>query len=273
MRHFQLAGATETALITGRWAQADELSREALFGGVTGLTAKNVHLVRAELEIARGEFDAAAATLADLPRSGPRAGGGYYRSHLFASLAQIAMSGGQLDEARILVREGFSLLGDVRHPAVLELVTVGLRVLGDIAAVARADHDQRAVESVRREAVEMAQRGLSIVGPLHGAPAPSPEPLANELQCSAELTRIDGRSDPQVWSRVARAWDEFGAPYRVAYARFREAEANLALGQIPEARHVIDEARALVRELGAKPLEAAIEDLAQQLPVGSATRS
>jgi class 3 adenylate cyclase/tetratricopeptide (TPR) repeat protein len=270
MRHFQLAGATETALLIGRWSQADELSRAALYGGVSGLTAKNVQLVRAELEIARGDFDAATATLAELPRSGPRAFGGYYRPHLFACLAQIAMSEGRLDEARGHVWEGFSLLGDVRHPAVLELVTVGLRVLGDRAAVARADRDERTVDSIRQEAAEMAARVDPIVAPLRGAPSPSPEPLANAFLCEAELMRIEGRSDPQIWARVAAAWDAYDAPYRAAYARFREAEADLAAAQLTGARRAIEEARRVARKLGAKPLEAAIDELAGRLPVGSA---
>jgi DNA-binding CsgD family transcriptional regulator len=41
----------------------------------------------------------------------------------------------------------------------------------------------------------------------------------------AEQTRWEGRADPATWAAAAAAWERLGRPYRLAYARFRQAEA------------------------------------------------
>jgi len=74
--------------------------------------------------------------------------------------------------------------------------------------------------------------------------------------------RLEGDDDPAVWERVAGAWAELSAPYDVALARWRQAEATLASmtgrpgrddAQMPmlEAAHlgVALQARPLLREL------------------------
>ena len=46
----------------------------------------------------------------------------------------------------------------------------------------------------------------------------------------AELARLEGRSDPGLWTAAAQAWEQLTEPYPAAYARRREAEALLLAG-------------------------------------------
>jgi DNA-binding CsgD family transcriptional regulator len=117
----------------------------------------------------------------------------------------------------------------------------------------------------------------------------SPDPTylaAADRLCQAEAIRAAGISDASVWQQAAVAFEEIGAPYPAAYARFREAEALVG----PDAHHhartrqqVRSTATAPLRRalessrtLGAGPLSEAIEMLARRArldvdpPAGSA---
>ena len=81
----------------------------------------------------------------------------------------------------------------------------------------------------------------------------------------AELARLHGRSDPELWAAAAKAWERLGEPYPTTYARWREAEA-LLLGGVRRERvePSLRAAYATARELGAAPLCAEIEALARR---------
>ena len=51
---------------------------------------------------------------------------------------------------------------------------------------------------------------------------------ASSTLCAAELSRLDGRGDPELWARSAAEWDRRNHPYPAAYSRLRQAEALLA---------------------------------------------
>ena len=78
--------------------------------------------------------------------------------------------------------------------------------------------------------------------------------------------RIEGDDDPAVWGRVALGWAALDAPYDVALARWRQAEAMLASGAgrtgRNDARAPLLEAVELGLRLGAKPLLRELRELA-----------
>jgi DNA-binding CsgD family transcriptional regulator len=79
--------------------------------------------------------------------------------------------------------------------------------------------------------------------------------------------RVDDRDDPAAWAEVAETWSGLAAPYEVARARWREAEALLAgSGRAGRAaaRGPILEATGIALELGAKPLLRQLRELAQR---------
>lgn len=47
----------------------------------------------------------------------------------------------------------------------------------------------------------------------------------------AEWSRLEGRSDPELWSHAAAEWLRMSRPYPAAYAQWRESEAHVELGK------------------------------------------
>ena len=107
--------------------------------------------------------------------------------------------------------------------------------------------------------------------------APSPEIEAHAATAVAERTRVDGASDPASWAAAQAAWDELGMKHHAAYARWRRAEALLAVhGGRDEAGALLAEAHSACVLMGAEPLRGDIEALARRARIelaGPATRS
>jgi DNA-binding NarL/FixJ family response regulator len=81
----------------------------------------------------------------------------------------------------------------------------------------------------------------------------------------AELARLLGRNDAELWAAAARAWERLGEPYPATYARWREAEALLLGGAGREAvEPLLRAAHQTASELGAAPLCAELEALARR---------
>jgi DNA-binding CsgD family transcriptional regulator len=101
---------------------------------------------------------------------------------------------------------------------------------------------------------------------------PTPRTEAQAVLCQAELARLDGRTDPDLWEAAAKAWERLGEPYPTAYARWRQAEALLlgGLGR-EQVEPSLRAAHQTTVELGAAPLRAEIEALARRgrLDLGS----
>lgn len=82
---------------------------------------------------------------------------------------------------------------------------------------------------------------------------------------SAEVSRLEGRSDPTTWSEAAAAWQALAMPYAEAYARFREAEAVLQRnGSRRKAQVALRSAHDLARDLGAAGLLREVKKLAKR---------
>jgi DNA-binding CsgD family transcriptional regulator len=91
-----------------------------------------------------------------------------------------------------------------------------------------------------------------------------PDGRATELTLRAELARADGgREVLDVWSAAADAWEAIERPFPAAYARWRDAEAQVLTKQVGE-RPVaaVRRAHTAATELGAERLVAEVEMLA-----------
>jgi hypothetical protein len=80
-----------------------------------------------------------------------------------------------------------------------------------------------------------------------------------------EVSRLEGHSNPAMWSDAAAAWQGLAMPYAEAYARFREAEAVLQRnGSRTSAFEALRTAHVIARDLGAAPLLREVEGLAKR---------
>jgi DNA-binding CsgD family transcriptional regulator len=93
----------------------------------------------------------------------------------------------------------------------------------------------------------------------------TPVLAANILMAEAEWSRVDGPSDPERWVSSAVAWEALGYPWPTAYARWRQAEALLAV-RAPRgaARTALAQAWTLASTHGAAPLAAEIQALGRR---------
>ena len=104
----------------------------------------------------------------------------------------------------------------------------------------------------------------------HDGRRPNLEKQLYRRHAIAELQRLRGPSDPQVWAHLAADWDRISFRYDEAYARLRHAETLLAgtAGRFATARRAATDALGpsyrVAQELRAVPLLTDIEDLARR---------
>ena len=138
-----------------------------------------------------------------------------------------------------------------------------MRVEAELAEGARARFDQPGEREAQSRAADLAGRIAGQVAATQSG-APAPEVLLYEALCMAELTRAVHAPDPAAWDApIARA-DALGIPAAGAYARWRQAEAALALGQRHAAAEPLRAAAATAARLGARPLLEEIRALARR---------
>jgi DNA-binding CsgD family transcriptional regulator len=118
--------------------------------------------------------------------------------------------------------------------------------------------------SIAREGAAFRYRPKHVLGP---------EGRGWLARAEAEYARATGDNDPKLWRRTL---EEFGPAYRYecARTRWRLAESLAEAGSRDEAAAELSAAYEVARSLGARPLAAAIEDLARRtrLPLGDPAR-
>jgi DNA-binding CsgD family transcriptional regulator len=150
---------------------------------------------------------------------------------IHAVAADLALGRNRAAEAREAIARGIDLLaGHGDDVLVLELAGAGLRADADSVEEARLRRSSAELQAIREDALLLAAvAGLSANGEAGGARAVprSGRWDALRLLCEAELSRVNGDSDPELWAAAAAAFSGLAEPYNAAIARWREAEAVL----------------------------------------------
>ncbi len=249
----------EALVAIGDWDEADRLSAAAL-RGITSSFPYWLLIIRADVEIGRGEFDAARAHLeAARPPLREDLVLGLYDVYL----AELALWERRWTDADTAVDDG--LAG--RVPATptqirVQLCAKGLRAQAELAALARARRDADAVRTGspgHGSCCTLARRAAA------EASAITPNAGGWLAVAEAEYERVRGVARPESWSDAAAAWDPLERPPLAAYCRWREAEALVAVGASrTEASAPLREAHAVAARIGAEPLLRELELLAQR---------
>jgi DNA-binding CsgD family transcriptional regulator/tetratricopeptide (TPR) repeat protein len=230
------ANAAEALVALGHTEQA-----AALIDPLTTTPPRRVRLIvnvtRAEIDLLRGDADAAAERWR-LIRASPA----------IVSRVDIACESAQrAAEAELWAgRPGYAL-HEIRRALALfktpdltifcgRLLVAGMRACADLAEQARARHDEPAVATALAAAGDLDAWAEQMGGaPLADHPFVATIP-AVRATWDAERTRLAGPSDPAAWASAAKAWQEVGRPHRTGYAWWRQAQAHLDAGQpIPAA--------------------------------------
>jgi DNA-binding CsgD family transcriptional regulator/tetratricopeptide (TPR) repeat protein len=243
----------------GEWDQADRISAAAL----RAMTASLPHqplIVRASLEVGRGDFDAARAHLqAAAPFVHVDPDVAIYDAYL----AELALWERRWEDAEEAVREGLAWARS-REMAQLRvwLGAKGLRAQAELAGLARARHDGDAVDdwlTRARELLATARRAAV------EAAAVTPNANGWRALAEAEHERARGAARPDLWADAADTWERLERPPLAAYCRWRQAEALVAAGASrAEASEPLRQAYAVALRIGATPLAGQLELLAQR---------
>jgi DNA-binding CsgD family transcriptional regulator/tetratricopeptide (TPR) repeat protein len=251
----------------GRWEEVDRLLGQALEHETAA--AFRLHRVKGRLELARGRFTTAREELELALQRSPST---LERFRPVLWLAELAIWQGRHEDAHALLARarsswaGTSFTDDYHRWQIVLQYALELRLEADCAELARARREPAGVDEARRRAggviTELrrmttgrgqAKHTLFVLVHCYAA------------LCEAELSRVEGRSDPDQWPTVAALWDKFPCPYEAAYARFREAEALLAArGPRPRVGQALRAAYQTAERLGAVPLRREVELLAQR---------
>jgi len=254
-----VANTIESQLAIGAWDQA-EIASAAAIRSVTANFPYMLLMLRADLELGRGEFEAARVHL-DTALGTLREDRGQGIYDIF--VAELALWERRWIEAEQAVRDGLARASS-RQAAQLHVwfCAKGLRAQAELAAVARARRDAEGVRTwltTAAELVDVARRAAAV------ASAVTPNAGGWLALAEAEHERAQGSARPESWSEAAAAWERLERPPLAAYCRWREAEALVAAGASRvEASAPLSEAHAVADRLGAKPLLRELELLAQR---------
>jgi ATP/maltotriose-dependent transcriptional regulator MalT len=217
-----------------------------------------VEVKRAEMALGRGRHEEAATHLALLAEPVAASGESQWHGAYGALLAELRRRQGDLDGAREAVDEALDRIEfcteDASRLARVSAEGVSVeadraqrgRDLGDDAEVTRALGDIEAYVMRVEAAAEVS--GLPVEAAW----------LAN---ARADAARAAGEPSAELWRDAGDAWAAIERPYRVAVARWREAEAYVGADDRETAAPLAAEALGIARRLGAGWLAGEIEGL------------
>jgi DNA-binding CsgD family transcriptional regulator/tetratricopeptide (TPR) repeat protein len=265
------ANAAEAMLARGRTTDAAELIDPLTDALPLDADHFPVHGLRAEIDLLRGDVEAAAGRLRQIRAVVGRIGNIDNAGEIAQLTAEVATWAGRPADGLAEVRDALARYQATDWTIQCGwLLVMGIRACADLAGQGRARRDKSATQA----AVAAADDLVAWVDRTGGTPftdhpymATIPATRAN---WNAERTRLSGASNPAAWQAAADAWDTLGCPHRAAYAWWRGAEARLLAGEPPaSATNTIQAAAAAAA--GHAPLLAAIRALADRARIPLAT--
>jgi len=259
-----LAVAANGLFRLGRWTEADDVVSTALRHRPSGADAVELLLARCRIHVGYGQLDGAEGDLEAIETLLAAGGGVRHVLPLLTLRAGLAMWRGRHDEARDAARQGLDLAESRSDDVWLQapLVWHGLRAEAEARSSGTTPADPASVRRLIQVVERMDHSSATAAGPVRDAV------IGYRELCAAEISRIEGRSDPLRWSRAAEVWERRNHPYPAAYARLRQAEALYAIRtRNAEATRALTAAYRTARRLGARPFTDEIQALAARARV------
>jgi DNA-binding CsgD family transcriptional regulator len=267
--NFLAGNVAESLFLLGRWREARELSTRALGWlpvGVVFLTSI-IQLAIVEIEMEAGEEAARLLGQTVLEFDAlrePQLAGSYY-----LAAASFALWRGDIADASRSVDRGWAVVRGTEEWVLVARLAAMVAQVDAAAGLEALERRQLAPLAAARQRTADVVRTAAELVRLGGAPASAGSRQVAEAYLAtarAYQARLDGDDDPATWARVAEAWHERSAPYEVALARWRQAEAMLGSGAgrsgRSAARKPLLAAVRIALEIGARPLLRALRELA-----------
>ncbi|WP_405066085.1 AAA family ATPase [Kribbella sp. NBC_01510] len=253
--YFLAFQASDLLIDLGRWEECRALLRSALAARCTGIPGAGVRLSASLLAVrsgrteeARQHFDRALELVSE--DFNP------LRPPMTRTGIELMIAEGRAAEALAWARPRLSV-PDLPEPDDDEVLLAYVRVAAE-AALNGGDHNP--AEMVDKVLDDWPWEPFTV--PLDGADA---QAMSRSL-LAAELARYRNSADqPERWREAVETSGAAGSRWYQAMAQWRCAEAGLASGWTPwSARELLRQAYRGAVELGAKPIQVAIEALARR---------
>jgi DNA-binding CsgD family transcriptional regulator/tetratricopeptide (TPR) repeat protein len=261
-----LANAGAALVRAGRWAEAGRFLQ--LSGEIVSLSTIGgmYHLLqRSLLRLWQGDIVRARADLARVLDSFPDLDA-HLACPVYTQLAEAALWEDWRGDARDAITAGLRAVEGNDNPAyVIPLCRAGLAAAAAATQQARTLRDPVILGQARRDADHLIQTARAIASPADTELTPVTE--AELLTAEAEYARL-GSAGPHAcaaapaWERAAAAWARVCCPYPQGYARWRQAELELAGSARPSASAALAHAWHLAGSLPARRLMQEIQALA-----------
>jgi DNA-binding NarL/FixJ family response regulator len=257
------ANACSVLVETGQTAAAGALV-DPLTSEPPDLHHVYLHLCRVEVDMLRGDLDAAWRRLRQIQAMAADQVGGFRGEDYAPQLAaDLALWTGRPDEA---LAEVTRELPSVRPPIQWTggpLLVLGIRACADLAETGRARRDDTAQADALAAAADLVSWLDRLkVTPFTDHPA-NEHPAAGRASWQAERSRLTGDNDPAAWAAAAKTWADVEYVNRAAYAWWRQAQALLDTGHPAAAAAPALRAAAKAAQ-GHAPLLAQVRALAER---------
>ena len=265
-------------VVMGRWAEGRELLLRAIDWSPSGSAAVNALVNLANLEIEAEAGEEATRLLGRVLVELETGGDDQLAVPAYQATAAMALWSGDLADARRAAERGWARLkGSEDWVLIARMASTSMEVESAIVAEALEKRRIGDVAASRERASRILAEAETAVARARAEnpEARSDEPEASLATARAFHARLVGRDDPAHWADLAARWLALGQPYRVAMARWRQAEsimsgavagpdgartdARLVRG---EAREPLSEAVAIALQLHARPLLRELRELA-----------
>ena len=267
--NFLAGNVADTLFQLGRWPEARALSERAMRWLPVGVAYLTGVLQLAVVEIEQEAGEEASRLLGqtilafDAVRE-PQLAGPYY-----LAAASFALWRGDIADASRSVDRGWaSVRATEEWLLVARMASMVAQVDAAAAAEARQDRRLAPLAAGRQRTGAVLEAATALVRAAGAPTSAGSRRVADASLATARAyqRRLEGDDDAAVWRRVAESWAAFDAPYDVALARWRQAEAMLGSGAGRSGRtnaHApLLDAVDLGLRLGAKPLLRELRELA-----------
>jgi DNA-binding CsgD family transcriptional regulator/tetratricopeptide (TPR) repeat protein len=268
--NFLRVNAADSLFILGRWEEMRALSETALEWQPVGIhfLISIVNIALIEIETSAGEQAGRLLGQSLLELEAVR--DSQLAVPFYLASASYALWRGDIADASRVAARGWELVRSTEDWVLTaRMAAMALEVHAADVVDALERHDLPALAAARARAPGIIAEAEATVASHGVATTIGSRQMADAYLATARAygRRVDDRDDPAAWAEVALTWAALAAPYEVARARWREAEALLAgsgrAGRTA-ARSPILEATGIALELGAKPLLRQLRELAQR---------
>jgi DNA-binding CsgD family transcriptional regulator/tetratricopeptide (TPR) repeat protein len=267
--NFLRGNAAESLYLLGRWPESRALSSAALEWSPAGVAFVNsvVNLAIVEIETRSGEL--AGQLLGQLLLELETVRDSQNAVPVYRAAASFALWRGDLVDARRTAERGWQLIQPTEDWILIaKMASTAVEVDAALADEGRDRRDFAALAGAREHASRVIVEAERAVKSARVSPSIGSRREADAylLTARAQLTRVNGRDDPDAWRTCAETWIARANPYEVARARWRETQAILveqgARAARAAAKKPLLEAAETALELDARPLLRELRELA-----------